>query len=531
MSYIQAQNLTFSHHIQAQALLSDLSFQIAAPCRIGLIGPNGAGKSTLLKLIQGAILPDAGRLYRRPQLRVGFLSQHPLAGENTSAGEALWAGQPALRELQARCRQGDLAALMAYEALGGYDYEQRIERLSTSMGWSEAALRRPVEGLSGGERTRLALLRLMLEPPELLLLDEPSNALDQPMLDWLEDWLVTTPISWLMVSHDRHLLEGTAETIWELERGRLTIRQGSFSSFRQQQEHEAAHRQRQFQQQRRKARQLEQVAQERRRIGESMENFRPARSIRANGGICARDEGSVHAQVRTRNVMRAAKAAAHRAERANAAALELQPQKRRERPLHFSYRPLRVRHVLSCEQLGLTRGGRSLFANLNLQLAPGQRLAIVGANGSGKSSLLELLAGRRLPDQGTIAWAQGVRIGYAPQAGDRLAEQQTALENVVAGEPGRLTLGRTLLACLGLVPPLLAQPVGALSSGERGKVALAALIAAEPDVLLLDEPTNHLELPAREALEHALQAFPGTLILVSHDRWFRNALGCRELAL
>lgn len=540
MSLFQADQITFGYYQQSSQLFNNLSFQIAPGARIGLIGPNGAGKSTLLKLLRGELSPDKGRIFRKPDLKIGWLPQNPLEGESGSSYELLWALRPDLHQLREVFLNEDPAsadpdtvvkAIERYEARGGYKFEQRLDRLMQAFGWNPDTLEKEVSTLSGGEKTRLALLRLALDKPDLLLLDEPSNHLDQPMLDWLEDFLVTSHVPWLMVSHDRHLLEGCVETIWALEAGSMTIRRGGYSSYRRQLEQERAHQQMVFEQQRKKVKQLERVATERKVAGKAMENFKPSRSVRKNGGICARDEGSVHAQLRTGNIMKAAKAAEHRAERVRDEAMANMPHRQREIKLIFRARTVRARQALTALGLSMQRNGRELFKGLDILLSPGSRLAITGPNGSGKSTLLDILAGRLPPTQGSLHWAEGVSLGYFTQDGDSLDGEKTVLECVTAGDFSRMTLARTLLACLGIPQDQLRQPVATLSSGERGKVALAAIVAAEPDVLLLDEPTNHLELPAREALESALQDYPGTLIVVSHDRWFREALDCREIAL
>lgn len=537
MLLLQADQLTFGYYQQSSQLFENLSFQIAPGSRIGLIGPNGAGKSTLLNLLRGKISPDKGRIFRKPELKIGWLPQSPLAGESGIATNLLWGLRPdlfSLREIFLNPNGDPDAVVMAierYEARGGYKFEQRLDRLMNDFGWTSDSLNKDVTTLSGGEKTRLALLRLALDKPDLLLLDEPSNHLDQPMLNWLEDYLVTSKVPWLMVSHDRHLLEGTVETIWALEAGQLTIRRGGYASYRRQAEQERAHQKMVYEQQRKKVRQLERVASERKAAGQAIENFKPSRSVKKNGGICARNEGSVHAQLRVGNVMKAAKAAEHRADRIRDEAQANLPTRQRDIKLSFKSRHLRARQALTALGLGIQRNGSQLFKGLDLLLSPGSRLAITGANGSGKSSLLDILAGRLEPDQGSRQWAEGISLGYFTQDGDSLDSEKTVIENVTAGDLSRMTMARTLLACLRFPQDQLRQPVATLSSGERGKVALAALVAAEPDVLLLDEPTNHLELPAREALESALQDYPGTLIVVSHDRWFREALNCRELKL
>ncbi|MEZ0373029.1 MAG: ATP-binding cassette domain-containing protein, partial [Candidatus Sericytochromatia bacterium] len=346
MLLIQADQISFAYYTQASQLLEPMSFQLAPASRIGLIGANGAGKSTLLKLLLGELQPDKGRMFRKPDLKIGCLPQEPMAGESGRAADLIWALRPDLQSLRAiflnpaTPASDCVKALERYENRGGYRFEQRIDRLMNDFGWDAAALEAEVSTLSGGEKTRLALLRLALDKPALLLLDEPTNHLDQPMLDWLEDFLVTTRTPWLMVSHDRHILEGCVETIWELEDGKLTIRRGNYSSYRRQKAQELAHQEMLCQQQHKKVRQLEQVAAERRQIGQGMENFKPSRSVRKNGGICKRDDGSVHV-VRPANVMRSAKAAEHRAGRLLDEARANQPQRRRELKLIFRSRPLR----------------------------------------------------------------------------------------------------------------------------------------------------------------------------------------------
>ncbi|MGV3524880.1 MAG: ABC-F family ATP-binding cassette domain-containing protein [Candidatus Sericytochromatia bacterium] len=537
MTLLHTDSLRFAYSQHSQPLWQNVSLTLHADSRVGLIGPNGAGKSTLLQVLAGRLKADSGRIDLPRPLRIGYLPQEPFAGLNSPVSEALWQAWPELERLR-RCFQNPdtpsaqcLQALSDYEARGGYEHELRLERLLEAAGWNENLLDRQMASLSGGEKTRLGLLQLRVQQPELLLLDEPGNHLDVVALDALRAFLQGTEIPWVMISHDRQLLEDCADSLWVLENQRVSLRQGSYSRYLSDRAAERAHRAQQAADKRDQAARMHEVARERKAAGQAMEDFKGARSVRKNGGICARDEGSGSARLRPQKMMRAAQAAAGRAERLQAEAQALQPERDPLRRLRFSSMPLRVPSVLQIDTLCLEQGGRELYGGLSLKLAPGERLAITGANGAGKTTLLRLLNGDLPPDRGEIRWHSLASRGTFTQDHQELPPDQSVLEAALQGEPQRMTLARTLLAGLGIAPEQLRQSVGSLSSGERSKLALARLIAAEPAVLLLDEPTHHLELTAREALESALRAYPGTLILVSHDLWLVSALNARKLVL
>jgi ATP-binding cassette subfamily F protein 3 len=482
---------------------------------VGLIGANGSGKTTLLRIIAGAAQPDSGRVDRRKELRIGFMEQEPDLRSDISLHDAALSAFADLLDTERRMRELEreiagaaadqrhdrlrqLGALQArFEHAGGYEHESRTEAALMGMGFTRDEFARPVSVLSGGERTRLVLARLLLRDADLLLLDEPTNHLDLAGIEWLETYLRKKfRGAALIVSHDRLFLDRTVTKVLDLDAGRVKEYPGNYTQYAGQ---KALHR-------------LEQTRQyqEQRAFIEKEEDF-IRRYHAAQRGREARGR-----QKRLDRIERIAAPTHHR-------------------KIAVRFQPRRESGEICIRAEGLSKGYGELplFRDLDLEVARGERVAIIGPNGSGKTTLLKILLGETEPDGGTLYVGHNVSFGCLEQEPAGLNSDQTVLEAVWARDRKqdevavRSLLGRFLFSGDDAVGKRLRD----LSGGERTRVALAGLMVDRPNALLLDEPTNHLDIPSREALEAALESYGGTLIMVSHDRYFINRLAQKLLVL
>ncbi len=455
----------------SRAVLRGITLGIAAGERIGLVGENGGGKSTLLRLLAGTEMADAGEITRAGDVGVALVGQHDELDETQSVREALvgvraeheWAGERAFR--------GVLEGL-----LGGVAVELFAQGIET-----------PVAGLSGGERRRIALARLLLDPPELLLLDEPTNHLDVEGVDWLARHLAARRGAMVVVTHDRWFLDAVCTATWELADGEIHAYEGGYAAYvlaRAERERQASSRE-----DRRRQLVRKELAWLRR--GPPARTSKPKFRIEAASALIAD---------------------------------EPQPRDRAEL-LRFAGARLGDR-VLDAVEVSLTLGGRELLRDVTWRLGPGERVAIVGVNGSGKTSLLRLLAGELQPSAGHVERGSTVRLAHLSQETTELPQTPGVLEALeeVRGE-ATLSGGERITAALlcdrfGFRGDEARTPVAELSGGERRRLALMRLLMGGPNVLLLDEPTNDLDIDTLTALEDLLDDWPGTLIIVSHDRYF-----------
>ncbi len=493
----------------AQDVFSGVSFQISRGDKIALIGANGAGKTTLLRIIAGLESPSAGTVRMAKGLRVGYLSQkqeiysaRTVYDEMRHVFAHLQAQQARLHELehqmahpdtreQAMDRYGKL--LQEFELAGGYTYEQKIRRVLLGLGFMPDGWSKPLRLLSGGQRTRAQLARLLLEDPELLLLDEPTNYLDLTALEWLEEYLVQWPGTLLIVSHDRYFVDKVAGRVWELEFGRMEQYVGNYRAYAMQR--------------------MERWAQRR-----------------------AEYEAQQAYIERTEEFIRRYKAG-QRAKEAKGRQKRLERIDRLDRP----HEQKTINFALSTK----LRGGNDVLTARNLQVGYARplvtcrglllrrhdRAALIGPNGSGKTSFLRTILGELAPLAGEFKIGSNIRIAYLAQGYETLRDESTVLDEVLRVKELKLQDARNFLGRFLFSGDDVYKPINCLSGGERGRVALAMLSLQGANLLLLDEPTNHLDIQSQEFLQQVLEDFDGTILFVSHDRYFINALATQVWAL
>ncbi|MCC6446785.1 MAG: ABC-F type ribosomal protection protein, partial [Armatimonadetes bacterium] len=480
MSLLQAHRL--EKYIGSQMILEDVSLTIGRGERVGLIGRNGCGKSTLLRLLSGVDRPDSGIVDRTARsLKIGCLPQYPEFEPGQNVLEAVLPDPSEIPRWQ------------AIKVLGGLGLGGREEQ--------EAAT------LSGGEKTRLMLARLLLSDADLLLLDEPTNHLDIRMMEWLEGFLEIFPGAVLVVSHDRRFLDRAVRRILELERGRLTEYAGNYSFYAE------AKRQTLLRQEEDYLLQQKQI----RSLQEFVRRQLQAASRIQDGPKRGRD---FYGQV-AEKAARRAKVAQRRIER-----MEKVEKMREDQNIEAAFRPSARggQIVYECRRLTQRFGGRTLFHDLDMTITYGERVGIIGPNGSGKTTLLRLLMGQVQASGGEVKAGVGLVPVYLAQEQENLDWQSTVLDEILKMGGLDHTEARTLLACLLFRQEDVFKEVRHLSVGERVRLALARAMVSGANLMVLDEPTNHLDIASRERMEEALQSYAGTLLVVSHDRYLLGRL-------
>lgn len=512
---VQLKNLTKT--FGSQTVLDKINLTVNEKDRLGIVGVNGAGKTTLFNIIAGALEAEAyenasDAVYVRKGLKIGYLRQvEAVESQNTLYGEIrrsfaeidrIAAQLEALTE-KISCAKPDSAEYAGlaekfdklssyYQSIGGYDTEFKIRRVLNGMGFSDKSPDMKAGELSGGEKTRFALAKLLCEEPDLLLLDEPTNHLDFETRAWLEEYLFSFKGAILAVSHDRFFLDKIADGICELDNGKLKRYKGNYTEFYAQKKEETKNALKEYEKQR------AQLA--------KMEEF-----VRKNLAASA-SVNSVGSRVK----------ALEKAER-----LEKPLEEPRDVRFEFGFDAQPVKETLSVKNLSVSVGGKKLFENVDLTLFRGEKLAIVGANGVGKTSFIKALTGE-IPFSGRVNWGAGVKTGYFEQECRNLVLSNTVYDEVCRHFSLLTPYDvRSLLARALIFGDDVEKRVGELSGANRSKVALAILMRKRPNVLVMDEPTNHLDYKAMEGLDKALSDFDGTLLLVSHDRFLLNRVPTR----
>jgi ATP-binding cassette subfamily F protein 3 len=519
MAVVIASNLR--KELAGSVLFDGVSFNVERRDRVALSGPNGAGKTTLLRMLTGETELHGGELAFAKGTRVALHDQRPPLERGLTLREYVLSGAADLAETEAELRrleqamaEGDHGAFTLgryaeaqarLEHAGGYTWRERTVSAARGLGFAEGDLDRPLETFSGGELTCASLARALAGDPDLLLLDEPTNHLDVESLEWLEQELQSLDAGIILVAHDRWFLEAVTNAVLELGGGRSIYFSGPWHAWRREKAARALHA----------ARSAERVAEDIARLERFVERFR-YKKMKAR-----------QAQAKLTQIGRLER------ERSKATGeLERLNVKRRTLGFEFLKPPRSGRTVVEAEGVELAAGDKPLLRAASFALERGEHVALVGPNGSGKTTLLETLLGRREPLAGRVRLGHGVETAYFSQHELELDERGSVLQCTqratgLQRPDAQALLGRFLFSGW----EEHEKPVTALSGGERRRLALALVVASGANFLVVDEPTNHLDLESREALEAALEAFPGTLLLVSHDRALLDAVAQRVLAI
>ena len=516
MIILSAQHIAKSFGVNA--VLRDVSLTVQQGDRIGLVGVNGCGKSTLMRILAGLDAQDGGEISLVRGLRVGYLAQQNMV----TSGETVWnelqkvyeqvfAMEKKLRELEdemahAHTDAQRFAQLSAdydrltqrFEEADGYSWKSMVSGVLNGLGFKPAQYDQCVDSLSGGEQTRLCLARLLLQKPDLLLLDEPTNHLDMETLQWLENYLAAYKGSVLVISHDRYFLDHVCTGIVEILMGSSEQYNGNYTRY-------IAQRQERFES-RMRAYEIQQKEIERQQaIIARYRMFNREKSIRA-------------AESREKALDR----------------MEKLEKPVDERAIRFSFETRRRtgEDVLQLTEMSKSFGEKHLFHDLTLRVRAGDRVALIGPNGVGKSTLIKIIVGEEQPDTGFIRYGSNVDIGYYDQHQSTLHADKTVLDEIWDRFPQMEQSNvRGALGMFLFTGDDVFKPIHTLSGGEKGRVALTALMLRKDNLLLLDEPTNHLDMDSREVLEDALADFGGTIITVSHDRYFINRIANRIIEM
>ena len=510
MTDISVQNLKKSFEV-GHPVLDGLTFEVAAGERVGILGANGCGKTTLFRILSGELEPDEGTAAIRRGRRVGLISQIPVYPEGWTTEDVLREAHSGLRAMAARMQE--LEGLMAtdsseallkeydkladdFRRLGGYDMDYERNRVANGLDIPAEMRRREFALLSGGEKTRVNLARLILEDTDILLLDEPTNHLDMRATEWLEDYILHFRGTVLAISHDRYFLDVVAQRCVEITDGKAELYSGNYSFY---------------------------IVERQRRFEEKLKKYEKDQAKIAQLEAAA---AKLHlwAFMGNDKLHKRAFSMEKRIEK-----LSQSEKPKTERKLHaaFKEREFRGDEVLTMD--GLTKGfdGRVLFSGLSLEVTGGERIAVIGENGSGKTTLVKLIVGEEEPDAGGGRRGPAVKCAYLPQHVKFSEPSRSALDTLIYDCKCQPQEARDSLGAFGFSGEDALKAVGTLSGGEQSRLRLCMLMRGDVNLLILDEPTNHLDLASREWMEDALSDYSEALLFVSHDRYFIEKFATR----
>jgi ATP-binding cassette, subfamily F, member 3 len=512
MILVSAQGL--GRQYSGDPIFQDLKFEVRAGERIGLVGPNGAGKTTLMRLIARMDQADYGSLYVRPGIRVSLLRQEPDFGPDETLISVARSGLASLIDIQEEMEEAAkemseaeddddrLRASRRYDELrdrlehqDAYSVDHRVEEILGGLGFPTADFHRQARTFSGGQQSRMMLAKLLLESPDLMLLDEPSNHLDIETTAWLENYLSRQSVGMIVVSHDRYFLDKVVTRIWELYEGKIDVYPGNYTQYWKLRTEKAKVLQRQFE------KQQDYIADQ-------------------------------EAYIRRYGAGQRAKQA-HDREKKLARVERVETMREISGP-RMGFGEVERSGDIVVEARRLTKAyDKPLFKDFNFSLLRGQCVGVLGPNAAGKSTLIKTMIGKVTPDSGEVKLGHKVVVGYHDQGLESLPPETTVLRAVWPEDDPDWVQGdvRDLLARFGLSGDLVLHNVGQLSGGEKGKAALARLAATSANLLVMDEPTNHLDVWACDALERSIQEFEGTVMVVSHDRYFLNQVADRIIVV
>ena len=496
-------------------ILDGLTFQVDSGERVGLLGKNGCGKTTLLRILTGQLDWDEGEVVLAPDKRVGLISQIPVYPAGYTVEDVLDTAFRPLREMEeemeqlaARMERGEDPALLrrydqltaAFEAGGGYDTDTRKNKVCSGLQIGPGMREQLFDRLSGGEKTRVNLGRLILEDTDILLLDEPTNHLDLKATDWLEEYLDKFKGTVLAVSHDRWFLDRVVDRVIEIQEGKAEFYSGNYSFYVVEKERRYQEKLKQYEKEQAKIQQLEKAAEQLRIWAYS-----------GNDKIFKRAQSMEKRIERMRTTDR--------------------PTRERKMEVRFGEREFRGDEVLTIKGLSKSFGQRALFSGVDLEVVGGERIALLGDNGTGKSTLIKILMGEEGPDEGKIRMGPTVKIGYLPQIIHFDHPERSLLDTMLYELDCTAQTARNRLASFKFRGEDVFKPVSALSGGEQSRLRLCMLMDEKINLLILDEPTNHLDIQSREWIEEAVEEYEGNLLFVSHDRYFIDRFATRVWVL